>query len=75
MRQQLRVVNVIDAERVYTWKTDEHGWVVRAKSQLVAQGFKQRGGIDFSEIFVPTVSSSCLRLLSAIAIWIYIILM
>ena len=52
---------------VCTWKTDEQGWVVKAKSRLVARGFKQREGIDFCETFAPTVSSSCVRLLSAIA--------
>ena len=64
--QQL-VANVIDAKWVYTWKVDEHGWVVKAKSRLVARGFKQREGVDFSETFAPTVPSSCVRLLSAIA--------
>ena len=59
--------NVIDARWVYTWKVDEQGWVVKAKSRLVARGFKQRKGIDFGETFAPTVSSSCVRLLSAIA--------
>ena len=58
---------MIDAKWVYTWKVDEHGWVVEAKSRLVARGFKQREGVDFSETFAPTVSSSCVRLLSAIA--------
>ena len=58
---------MIDAKWVYTWKVDEHGWVVKAKSRLVARGFKQREGVDFSETFTPTVSSSCVRLLSAIA--------
>ena len=52
---------------MYTWKVDEHGWVVEAKSRLVARGFKQREGVDFNETFPPTVSSSCVRLLSAIA--------
>ena len=52
---------------MYTWKVDEHGWVVKAKSKLVARGFKQREGVDFGETFAPTVSSSCVRLLSAIA--------
>ena len=42
------------------------GMVVKAKSRLVARGFKQREGIDFGETFAPTVSSSCGRLLSAI---------
>ena len=41
--------------------------MVKAKSRLVARGFKQREGVDFSETFAHTVSSSCVRLLSAIA--------
>ena len=41
--------------------------MVKAKSRLVTRGFKQREGEDFSETFAPTVSSSCVRLLSAIA--------
>ena len=59
--------NVIDAKWVYTWKVDEQGQVVKAKSRLVARGFKQCEGIYFDEIFAPTVSGSCVRLLSAIA--------
>ena len=58
---------MIDAKWVYTWKVDEQGWEVKAKSRLVARGFKQRAGIDFGETFSPTVSSSCVRLLSEIA--------
>ena len=58
---------MIDAKWVYTWKVDEHGWVIKAKSRLAARGFKQRERVDFSEAFAPTVSSSCVRLLSAIA--------
>ena len=58
---------MIDAKWVYTWKVDEHGWVVKAKLGLVARGFKQREGVDISETFSPTVSSSCVRLVSVIA--------
>ena len=36
-------------------------------SRLVARGIKQREGIDFGETLFPTVSSSCVHLLSAIA--------
>ena len=53
---------------VYSWKRNEYGWVVKAKSRLMARGFKQREEVEFSETFAPTVSSSCvLLLLSAIA--------
>ena len=45
----------------------EQGWIVKAKSRLVARGFKQRERVNFGETFSPTVSSSCVRLLSAIA--------
>ena len=41
--------------------------MIKAKSRLVARGFKQCEGVDFSETFAPTVSSSCMRLLSAIS--------
>ena len=58
---------MIDAKWVYNWKTDEQGWIVKAKTRLVARGFKQREGIDFGETFAPTVSSLSVRLLSAIA--------
>ena len=58
---------MIDAKWAYTWKVDEKGWVVKAKSRLVARGFKQREGLDFGETFSPIVSSSCVRLLSEIA--------
>ena len=52
---------------MFNRKSDEFGWVSKAKSRLVARGFKQREGIDFGETFAPTVSGSCVRLLSAIA--------
>ena len=39
----------------------------KPKSKLVARGFKQREGVDFSEAFAPTVLNFCVRLLSAIA--------
>ena len=40
---------------------------MKAKSTLVACGFKQREEIDFGETFAPAVSSSCVHLLSPIA--------
>ena len=58
---------MIDAKWDCTWKTDEQGWIVKAKSRLVTRGFEQREGVDFGETFAPTVSSSSVGLLGAIA--------
>ena len=41
--------------------------MIKTKSRSVARCFKQREGVDFSETFALIVSSSCVRLLSAIA--------
>ena len=57
---------MIDAKWLFSWKSYELGWIIKAKARLVARGFKQREGIDFGDTFTPTVSSSCVRLLSAV---------
>ena len=58
---------MIDAKWLFSWKSDELDWIRKTKSRLVARGFEQRDGICFGEAFAPTVSSSCVRLLSTIA--------
>ena len=52
---------------MFSLKKDELGHIVKFKARLGPRGFTQREGIDFSEIFAPTVSGSCVRLLTAIA--------
>ena len=50
--------------RMEDWRT----WTgSEATSRLVTRGFKQHEGLDFGQTFAPTVSSSCVHLLSAIA--------
>ena len=58
---------MIDTKWLFSRKSDGLGWVIKAKSSLVARGFKQREGIDFGKTFPPTVLSPCALLLSAIA--------
>ena len=41
-------VNVITVKWVFTWKTDSGGLITKAKARLVARGFGQRHGFDFS---------------------------
>ena len=58
---------MIVAKWLFSWKSNELGWIKKEKSRLVAQRSNQRKSIDFRETFAPTLSSSCVRLLSAIA--------
>jgi hypothetical protein len=59
--------NVVGVRWVYDVKMDENGNVARYKARLVAQGFSQKEGIDFSETFAPTMHIKTMRLLLAIA--------
>ena len=40
---------------------------MKARLRLVSRGFKQREVIDFKETYVPTILSSCVRWLNAMA--------
>nr|GFB65994.1 putative ribonuclease H-like domain-containing protein [Tanacetum cinerariifolium] len=43
-------------------KKDERGIVVRNKARLVAQGHRQKEGIDYDEVFAPVVRIEAIRL-------------
>ncbi|CAB1101917.1 unnamed protein product [Ectocarpus sp. CCAP 1310/34] len=44
-----------------------NGWPTKVKSRLVTRGDMQRKYIDFGELYAPTVSVSCVRMLAALA--------
>ncbi|GJR71346.1 integrase, catalytic region, zinc finger, CCHC-type containing protein [Tanacetum coccineum] len=54
-------VILIKLKWIYKVKTDEFGGVLKNKARLVAQGFKQEGGIDFEESFAPVARIEAIK--------------
>ncbi|SGY70330.1 BQ5605_C004g03140 [Microbotryum silenes-dioicae] len=58
---------IITSKFVWKTKRDARGDVTGQKARLVAQGNRQRDGIDFSETFAPVARFSSIRCLLALA--------
>nr|GEX43901.1 retrovirus-related Pol polyprotein from transposon TNT 1-94 [Tanacetum cinerariifolium] len=58
-------VMLIKLKWIYKVKTDEFGRVLKNKSRKVAQGFKQKEGINFEESFAPVVRIEAIRIFVA----------
>lgn len=54
--------NVVGCKWIYKTKRDNAGNVVKYKSRLVAQGFSQKFGVDYDEVFAPVVKQSTFRM-------------
>lgn len=57
--------NLITTKWVFTVKLKVDGTIERFKARLVARGFSQQHGIDYTETFAPTVRMDTLRLFLA----------
>lgn len=52
----------IVAKWVYKWETNECGEGTKATNRIVANGFSQKPGVDFNEMFAPNPPSPSIRL-------------
>lgn len=59
--------NVVGCKWVFKRKHDEEGKPTRFRARLVAQGFSQKYGVDFDEVFAPVVKATTVRIMLAIA--------
>ncbi|GJU49694.1 putative ribonuclease H-like domain-containing protein [Tanacetum coccineum] len=57
----------IGTKWVYKNKKDERGIVIRNKARLVAQGYTQKEGINYDEVFAPVAMIEAIRLFLAYA--------
>lgn len=59
--------NIVDCKWVYKMKHNPDGSVSRYKAHLVAKGFSQTEGVDYTETFSPVIKPSTIRLVLSIA--------
>ena len=58
---------MIGVKWVYKTKYHSDGTLDKLKARLVAQGFSQRPGVDFTDTFAPTARMATIRTVLAVA--------
>jgi hypothetical protein len=60
-------INIVGSKWVLALKVNEKGEVERYKARLVAQGFTQRKGVDYNEVFASVIGKTSTRVVLHIA--------
>ena len=61
-------MNLIGCRWVFRTKFKSEGSILKHKTRLVAKGFLQTPGIDYSETFSPVIKAPTIRVLFSLAV-------
>ena len=61
-------VNIVGSRIILHYKLDKHGTIQEYKVRVIAQGFSQIKGIDYSKTFSPTAKLMVIQIIVALAV-------